>query len=132
MSNVFIRFIWAWFFVAPTNGLNITARTFIFGALEILRRVQWNFCACLIRFNEKNLNLTYLSVRLENEHLGNMDQYRVTREVPLPYNLPEDAEDDIGPTKSAERWSIRRRRKPQPPAVRLPEMSTPVPNATSP
>lgn len=23
--------------------------------------------------------------RLENEHLGNIDQYRVTREVPLPY-----------------------------------------------
>ena len=25
--------------------------------------------------------------RLENEHLGNMDQYRVTREVPLPYSF---------------------------------------------
>ncbi|KAG6816137.1 hypothetical protein H0H87_008371 [Tephrocybe sp. NHM501043] len=27
--------------------------------------------------------------RLENEHLGNMDQYRVTREVPLPYSFDE-------------------------------------------
>ena len=28
---------------------------------------------------------------MENEHLGNMDQYRVTREVPLPYSF-----DDVG------------------------------------
>ncbi|KAG5646760.1 hypothetical protein DXG03_002446 [Asterophora parasitica] len=27
--------------------------------------------------------------RLENEHLGNMDQYRVTREVPLPYSFDD-------------------------------------------
>jgi len=27
--------------------------------------------------------------RLENEHLGNMDQYRITREVPLPYSFDE-------------------------------------------
>jgi hypothetical protein len=36
--------------------------------------------------------------RLENEHLGNMDQYRVTREVPLPYLFDDphrhDADDD--------------------------------------
>lgn len=31
------------------------------------------------------------AVRLENEHIGNTDQYRATREVPLPYQL-EDAE----------------------------------------
>ena len=29
--------------------------------------------------------------RLESEHLGNMDQYRVTREVPLPYSLDDVA-----------------------------------------
>ncbi|KAG6873652.1 hypothetical protein C0995_012583 [Termitomyces sp. Mi166 len=40
--------------------------------------------------------------RLENEHLGNMDQYRVTHEVPLPYsfehthveNVDNDDDDD--------------------------------------
>jgi len=32
--------------------------------------------------------------RLENEHLGNMDQYRVTREVPLPYALGDSRRDD--------------------------------------
>ncbi len=43
--------------------------------------------------------LTALIVRLENEHLGNIDQYRVTREVPLPYsyddaNAESDGDDD--------------------------------------
>lgn len=33
-------------------------------------------------------------VRLENEHLGNVDQYRVTREVPLPYSLGTVDRDD--------------------------------------
>lgn len=33
-------------------------------------------------------------VRLENEHLGNMDQYRVTREVPLPYSFDRRDHDD--------------------------------------
>lgn len=32
--------------------------------------------------------------RLENEHLGNMDQYRVTREVPLPYAFNDSRQDD--------------------------------------
>jgi hypothetical protein len=35
--------------------------------------------------------------RLENEHLGNMDQYRITREVPLPYSFDElGHETDVG------------------------------------
>ena len=39
--------------------------------------------------------------RLENEHLGNVDQYRITKEIPLYYardNVAEltDAEDDKG------------------------------------
>lgn len=35
--------------------------------------------------------------RLENEHLGNMDQYRITREVPLPYSFDEVLpETDVG------------------------------------
>ena len=31
--------------------------------------------------------------RLENEHIGNMDQYRVTREMPLPYIFEATGED---------------------------------------
>lgn len=54
-------------------------------------------------------------VRVENEHLGNVDQYRVTREVPLPYSIEELAHESEGDedmdedavSKSA--WRNRRR-----------------------
>lgn len=46
--------------------------------------------AVLLKLKLTNLVL----VRLENEHLGNMDQYRITREVPLPYSFNEATQDD--------------------------------------
>jgi len=60
-------------------------RTFIAALLEMLRRWQWNF------------------YRLENEHLGNMDQYRVTREMPLPYHINGTAQEDDGDDDSVAR-----------------------------
>lgn len=50
--------------------------------------------------------------RLENEHLGNVDQYRVTREVPLPYSFDDAANDsdvDDDDKKSISSWRSRRR-----------------------
>ncbi|PPQ97841.1 LOW QUALITY PROTEIN: hypothetical protein CVT26_012937 [Gymnopilus dilepis] len=77
ISDILIRFIWVIYI--PRSGPNLMVRTFIGGFLEMLRRWQWNF------------------YRLENEHLGNMDQYRVTREVPLPYALNDrNGDDDDG------------------------------------
>ncbi|KAF9525090.1 EXS family-domain-containing protein, partial [Crepidotus variabilis] len=73
-TNTLLRFFWVIYI--PHKGPNVMLRSFIAGMLEMLRRVQWNF------------------FRLENEHLGNMDQYRVTREVPLPYSLDEIGRDD--------------------------------------
>jgi len=70
ITNVLLRF--SWLIYVPTNGPSMALRSFVAGILEILRRLQWNF------------------YRVENEHLGNMDQYRVTREVPLPYSLDHD------------------------------------------
>lgn len=51
--------------------------------------------------------------RLENEHIGNTDQYRVTREVPLPYSFDDaghDEEDDDGDEDAVSRrkWLHRR------------------------
>ncbi|KAG6840695.1 hypothetical protein C0991_004997 [Blastosporella zonata] len=69
VTNVLIRFIWVIYI--PNDGPSMYLRTFIGAFLEMLRRLQWNF------------------YRLENEHLGNMDQYRVTHEVPLPYSFDE-------------------------------------------
>jgi hypothetical protein len=31
---------------------------------------------------------------LENEHIGNIDQYRITREMPLPYAYEDRYETD--------------------------------------
>ncbi|KAJ7276062.1 hypothetical protein B0H12DRAFT_1065762 [Mycena haematopus] len=74
-TNTLIRYLWV--FYIPINGPDFMLRSFILGLLEIGRRWQWNF------------------YRLENEHLGNVDQYRVTREVPLPYTLPFEMRDDV-------------------------------------
>ncbi|OCB90034.1 EXS family protein/ERD1/XPR1/SYG1 family protein [Sanghuangporus baumii] len=67
VSNIIIRFQWILYIPVANDGFQL--RTFIVAMLEMLRRFQWNF------------------FRLENEHIGNTDQYRVTREVPLPYNF---------------------------------------------
>ncbi|KAJ7211223.1 EXS-domain-containing protein [Mycena pura] len=73
LSNILIRFIWVLYL--PMQGPDMMLRTFIAGICEMLRRLQWNF------------------YRLENEQLGNQDQYRATREVPLPYSLDESRGD---------------------------------------
>ncbi|KAF5381280.1 hypothetical protein D9615_008351 [Tricholomella constricta] len=69
VTNVLLRFIWVIYI--PAQGPSMFLRTFVAAMLEMLRRWMWNF------------------YRLENEHLGNMDQYRVTREVPLPYSFDD-------------------------------------------
>ncbi|KAI0763435.1 EXS-domain-containing protein [Trametes elegans] len=74
VSNIIIRFIWVIYI--PQSGVDFIIKTFITGMLEALRRWQWNF------------------LRLENEHLGNIDQYRVTREVPLPYSYDASHDSD--------------------------------------
>ncbi|KAI9065265.1 EXS-domain-containing protein [Trametes sanguinea] len=85
VTNILIRFIWV--FYIPENGPDFIIRTFIAGLLEALRRWQWNF------------------LRLENEHLGNIDQYRVTREVPLPYSYDEPSHDSDNEDEDDDRRS---------------------------
>ncbi|CAE6422639.1 unnamed protein product [Rhizoctonia solani] len=74
IANIIVRFSWIGYI--PRGGPPISTRSFIFAVLEMIRRVQWNF------------------FRLENEHIGNADQFRVTREIPLPYAFPGQAESD--------------------------------------
>ncbi|CAE6435535.1 unnamed protein product [Rhizoctonia solani] len=74
IANTLIRFSWVGYI--PRGGPPITTRSFIIAVFEMIRRVQWNF------------------LRLENEHIGNADQFRVTREIPLPYAFPCEAESD--------------------------------------
>ncbi|TFK72108.1 EXS-domain-containing protein, partial [Pluteus cervinus] len=91
LSNVLIRFIWVLYI--PTQGPSSLLRSFIAAMLEILRRWQWNF------------------YRLENEHLGNVDQYRITREVPLPYSFDVSHDDDIDEDSDDRRVKSLRREK---------------------
>ncbi|KZV61344.1 EXS-domain-containing protein [Peniophora sp. CONT] len=66
VSNAAIRF--AWIMYIPTGGPSFALRTWIVAMAEIFRRWQWNF------------------FRMECEHIGNMDQYRITNtELPLFY-----------------------------------------------
>ncbi|KAI0087371.1 EXS family-domain-containing protein, partial [Irpex rosettiformis] len=92
VTNVLIRFIWVLYI--PQHGPSFALRTFVAAMLEMLRRWQWNF------------------YRLENEHLGNVDQYRVTREVPLPYSFDDvmnESDGDDEERKSISSWRSKRR-----------------------
>ena len=85
-----------WVIYIPQRGPNTFVRSFIVGFLEMLRRWQWNFCKLLrylLLVGAICIDIT-ITDRLENEHLGNMDQYRVTREVPLPYAFNDSRRDD--------------------------------------
>lgn len=79
VTNVFIRFIWIIYLFGGPGSLAL--RSFLAALLEMLRRWQWNF------------------IRLENEHLGNADSFKIIRDLPLPYPVkrkpaPDDDDDD--------------------------------------
>ena len=63
-SNMFLRLSWVWGLFVHFEDPSV--KVWIFGALEIFRRAQWNL------------------LRMEHEHMGNVDQYRAAREIPLP------------------------------------------------
>lgn len=88
VTNVLIRFIWIGYI--PRAGLDYRIRSFVFGMLEMLRRWQWNF------------------YRLDAEMAGNSDNYRISKEVPLPY-VVQDSEDELIRTTSrkGEKWGWR-------------------------
>lgn len=80
LFNLLVRFMWIIYI--PKAGPPAMARLFITGMFEMFRRLQWNI------------------YRLENEHIGNMDQYRVSRQLPLPYAFDfkirqEDRDGDV-------------------------------------
>ncbi|ORY33360.1 EXS family-domain-containing protein [Naematelia encephala] len=74
VTNILIRFVFIWYI--PASARHTRLRSFFFALAEMLRRWQWNF------------------FRVETEHLGNADAYRVTREIPLPYRRVEHDIDD--------------------------------------
>lgn len=67
LTNIPLRFSWV-IYVAPDTSLQL--KGFLVSLVETYRRWQWNF------------------IRVESEHVGNVDGFRVTRDVPLPYTIP--------------------------------------------
>ncbi|KZV75878.1 EXS-domain-containing protein, partial [Peniophora sp. CONT] len=76
VSNIVIRL--GWVFYIPVGGPSFALRTWLVAIAEVFRRCQWNF------------------YRLENEHLGNMDQYRMMKELPMFYAQDESAAPKAG------------------------------------
>ncbi|BGP39991.1 Xenotropic and polytropic retrovirus receptor 1 [Rhodotorula kratochvilovae] len=64
IANVVLRFAWVLYF-SPKPSTPVLG--YIIALIEAARRIMWN------------------SLRVEAEHIGNRDGYRVTREVGLPY-----------------------------------------------
>ena len=65
VTNVILRF--AWVVNAVPTPVSPLVRAVSLAFLEMGRRWQWNF------------------IRLENEHLGNADSFKIIRDMPLPY-----------------------------------------------
>lgn len=109
ITNTVIRF--AWIMYLPSRGLPFQLRTFIVAMLEMLRRWQWNFRKLRCSSHSTSGSDRADSVRLENEHLGNIDQYRATRDVPLPYAFDSSVHDtdvdDWDQLNPKEWWSVR-------------------------
>ena len=76
VTNVLIRFVWLIYLFGSPSTLPL--RAFIAAVLEVFRRWLWNF------------------IRLENEHIGNADTYKIVRELPLPYPVKRQAVDKDG------------------------------------
>ncbi|WRT70222.1 uncharacterized protein IL334_007217 [Kwoniella shivajii] len=94
VSNFLIRFVFLWYL--PLSTQNVRLRSFIFALAEMLRRWQWNF------------------FRVETEHLGNADAYRVTREIPLPYrriNNDSDEDHEADDSATGEKSKINSKRR---------------------
>jgi len=88
-----MRFFWV--FYLPVKGPSPPLRTFIVACVEALRRIMWNFCTSRLRKGSSRcLPCSRPPVRIENDHVGNTDQFHATKEVPLPYQFQDLGNDD--------------------------------------
>jgi hypothetical protein len=66
-----MRSTWIFYVVFPEQMQHNALAAFFISIGEILRRFMWNF------------------FRMENEHMANAKRFIVSRDVPLPFSLPE-------------------------------------------
>ncbi|ORX76021.1 EXS-domain-containing protein, partial [Anaeromyces robustus] len=78
ISNLFLRLCWL-VTVSPNYwGVIKNGNIVAYGSalVEVFRRFQWNF------------------FRMENEHTNNCGEFRAVKEMPLPYHIPSNSDDD--------------------------------------
>ena len=89
VTNVLLRFSWV-IYLLP-GPASVSLRSFIVALLEMFRRWQWNF------------------VRLENEHLGNADSFKIVRDLPPPYPVQRKTavhDEEDGPRRGSGGFSL--------------------------
>ncbi|KAJ4255448.1 Xenotropic and polytropic retrovirus receptor 1 [Fusarium torreyae] len=64
-----LRFAWIFYAIFTHNTQHSTIVSFMVAFMEVTRRGMWTL------------------FRVENEHCGNVSQYKASRDVPLPYNI---------------------------------------------
>lgn len=68
-----LRFSWIFYAIFAHNTQHSTAVSFFVSLAEVTRRGMWTL------------------LRVENEHCGNVAQYKASRDTPLPYHLEVSA-----------------------------------------
>ncbi|KAK3327609.1 SPX domain-containing protein [Cercophora scortea] len=66
-----LRFSWIFYAIFTHNTQHSTVVSFFVAFAEVMRRGMWTV------------------IRVENEHCGNVAQYKASRDTPLPYHLEE-------------------------------------------
>ncbi|EUC30882.1 hypothetical protein COCCADRAFT_38960 [Bipolaris zeicola 26-R-13] len=69
-----LRNIWVLYTIVPLQNSHPAVTSFVVSLLEVLRRGMWSV------------------FRVENEHCTNVGRFRASRDVPLPYYVPSNAE----------------------------------------
>ncbi|KAK7966358.1 signal transduction protein Syg1 [Apiospora aurea] len=67
-----LRFAWIFYAIFTHDTQHSTAVSFLLGFAEVTRRGMWAL------------------LRVENEHCGNVAQYKASRDVPLPYHIDHE------------------------------------------
>lgn len=70
-----MRSSWLVYIVLPGQNQQNASTVFLVAVVEIFRRFMWNF------------------FRVENAHMMNASRFIVSRNVPLPFSLPEFKQD---------------------------------------
>lgn len=103
--DILLRFSWI-VYLPPSPHFSVQLRGFILALLEAIRRIMWNSLRFVVPFFLSSFISDFLlsSSSVESEHLGNLDSFRVTRTVPLPYLItnkpPEDEDDEDRPGRT--------------------------------